>query len=230
MRYFCSRGLAQRELPLLARREAAAAAPAQAALLDRRADLLARLRADRLQERRVAAARDVLLDARRVDDPAVLQHPPQLRLEERVLVDDTPSSPTPAVVAELAELPEQVLLRRDSRRGPRRRCAATFSSVTCWKETRLRPGKLDVEDGLERAEADAADLDDLGVDALRGEVRPERFERLRDAGAQPARAGPDVDDGLRDVVAAQPREVLAVRRRLSRRRPTSGIRGRCRPR
>ena len=76
-------GLGLRELPLEARREAGAAAAAEAGLQHLLDDLLRRHLEEHLLDRLVAVARDVVLDLLRVDDAAVAQDDAVLLLVER---------------------------------------------------------------------------------------------------------------------------------------------------
>ena len=80
--YFWSRlGLGQ-EIPLVAGQESRAAAPAQPGRLDLLDHVLRAPVDQHLVKRLVAADRNVLLDVRRIDQPAVAQHDLLLSLEE----------------------------------------------------------------------------------------------------------------------------------------------------
>ena len=86
MRYFSSPGLLCGERPLRAGREPRAAAAADARVGDALDDPLGRLLGQREARGLVAAAREALLDALRVDDPDVAQGDARLLLVEADLV------------------------------------------------------------------------------------------------------------------------------------------------
>ena len=119
-------GLGESHLPLAAGGKAAAAAAAQPALLDGVAHRFAGLAANGFQEALVSAARDVLLDAARIDDAREFQHPAKLRLEEGMLIQVGQVGPRLGRAG--AELTHQVRGRESCRRtrrpGWRRRCRA----------------------------------------------------------------------------------------------------------
>ena len=71
-------------------------------------------------------------------------------------------------------------------------------------------GQLDVDDRLDGAHADAADLDHVGLDFVGIEILVDGGQCFFGAGAQAAGAGPDEDRGTRDGVAAQLGQPLLV--------------------
>ena len=81
---------------------------------------------------------------------------------------------------------------------------STCFSVTREKLTRGRAGQLHVHERLLDAEADAADLQHVGVDLWVGlQVAPDGEQRLAGAGTQAARPGSDEDHRAGEGVAAQ---------------------------
>ena len=183
--------------------------PAQPALLDLVAHLGRRHRAERLRQRRVAAAGEVLVDAGR----------------------DRRCRSWPAPSASAAR-------RTDARRGPARRATArcppggTGRAASIGRrpprehgvqqrrdlllgdlrEAQARPpGQLDVDQRFFDAQADAADLDDVGL-AARSRRATSRTAAsvLRGAGAEAARARADEDHRAGRRLAPQRRELRAA--------------------
>ncbi len=121
---------------------------------------------------------------RRVDDAAVGQHPAGLRREERMLVEERHVRPTAAsaVVAVLARARARPGIVAGEARASSRR-VRPCPSVTLWKRHAGAAGQLDVDHRLGRAQADAADLDHVGLD-LRARPGTARTAVERLAGAR----------------------------------------------
>ena len=198
--------------PLLAGGEAAAATPAEAAQFDFAAHVQRRHRAERLRERAVPAAGEILVEAGRIDDPAVGEHPSRLRREERVLVERTHAGPR--LGSRLAELAER--LRRKRRLREHRVQQRRHLLLGHPREAQPRPpGQLDVHQRLFDAQADAADLDDIRLDVARCEPGPDSRERLARSRTEAAGARAHEDQRARRGLAA-PGAVARRNRRRAR--------------
>ena len=84
-------------------------------------------------------------------------------------------------------------------------------------------GQLHVEQRLEVAGPDAADRDDLGVDAALVEVSAHRVEHLAGPGRQAAGPHADVDDGARAGRKSRPARLGAPAAALKRAVRSSSI-------
>ena len=184
--------------------EPAASSTPQAALFHDSADLGRRLLAQRLGQAGVAAARQVLVEARRIDESTVGEHQPLLWRKEGMLVEKRHILPARRPV--LAELPE---------RGDRPRLRTAEHGIEQARDQRLgdtrkaqarAAGQLHVDERLLDAQADAADLDDLSPEVgVLVQVAADRGARAACAGAEAAGAGADEDDWALEPLAESSR-------------------------
>ena len=200
MRYFWRGLLPAGDVPLLARREPAAAAAPEARALHGVAHLLGREARQRLMEGSVAAPRHVLVEARRVDDAAVGQDPAGLGREEGVVLEARDLGP--GFEAGRGELPDE--------RGPlhlTRPDAVQEGGHLVFGDASIAharaAGELDVHEGLVGAEADAAHLHHVGVDAACAEVLADGLQGLARPGAEAAGPRAHEDHGALEALAAE---------------------------
>ena len=173
------------ELPLHARREAGAAAAAQAGGEDLLDDLLRRHRRERLARGLVAAPRQVLVQALRVDDADVAQGDAVLRLVERDVVGagDALAGGGVDVQQLLDDLTAGEVLLDDGLDVLELEPRVVRVAVGDDRERSLR---------AEAVAADDADLD-LVLQAGLGDLGDERVVDLQGAGEHAGGAGADRD-------------------------------------
>ena len=183
--------LVVRHLPLPARREAGAAAAAQAAGDDLLADLGRGHRRQRPGGGAEAAGRQRGVQAGGVDDAAVLQHDLGLAGEERRLADGPHAAVQVVGVLVLAqqEPVEQLAVAEDGLQPLVHRLGAEVAVAEAHAVRRHQ-----VDEDLALAVADAAGLDDGHVQPATLEVGRDLLDDGQRAVGAPAGAGADVDE------------------------------------
>ena len=186
------------ESPLPPRHESTAAPAPQAAQLDRLHHFRRRLLPHDLRQGTVTSAREIVVDRSGIADPAVGQNPARLRREERVLVQVRP--PGPGLGPAVTELPQESLGRDLSLEDSIEESLDAFLGHGVEAEP-IPPRELDVEQRLERTDADAADFDHRGLDTLLVQPGPNGAQGPGRSRAQAAGSGPDEDHGTRRMQA-----------------------------
>ncbi len=185
-------------LPFAPRREAGAAPAPETGALDRIQHLLPG-HGEAVLESPVPVPGEVMVEIIGVDDPAVAENDPHLRLEHGHVEE-----PREAVIARVAEMPGE-MVRRDFalfEEGVEERRHVLGADVRIADP---RPARhLDIDERLQVARADAAHRNDPGVDALPLEITANGVAALAGAGRQAAGGRADVDDGPRALLELLP--------------------------